>query len=40
MEFDIEQDFENFQKDEECRKFLHLKDQSIKSVLFIKGMEL
>jgi uncharacterized protein (DUF1330 family) len=37
VEFDTEQDFENFTQDEERRKFLHLKDQSVKSVLLIKG---
>jgi uncharacterized protein (DUF1330 family) len=36
-EFSTEQDFENFTKDEERKKFLHLKEQSIKSVLLIKG---
>lgn len=40
VEFDTEQDFENFQRDEERKKFLHLKDQSIKSVLLIKGTKL
>ena len=40
VEFDSEQDFENFIKDEERKKFLHLKEQSIKSVLLIKGMKL
>jgi len=40
VEFDSETDFENFQKDEERKKFLHLKDQSIKSVLLIKGTKL
>jgi len=40
VEFDTEQDFENFQNDEERKKFLHLKDQSIKSVLLIKGTKL
>jgi uncharacterized protein (DUF1330 family) len=37
VEFNSEQDFENFMKDEERKKFLHLKEQSIKSVLLIKG---
>ena len=37
VEFANEQDFENFKQDEERRKFLHLKEQSIKSVLLIKG---
>ncbi|MGC4235322.1 MAG: DUF1330 domain-containing protein [Niabella sp.] len=38
--FDSEQDFQNFTKDEERKQFLHLKKQSIKSVLLIKGTEL
>ena len=38
--FNDEEDFENFQQDEERKKFLHLKDQSIKSVLLIKGIKL
>lgn len=37
VEFDNEQDFENFMKDENRKRFLHLKEQSIKSVLLIKG---
>ncbi len=37
VEFDTEEDFENFKKDDERKKFLHLKDQSIRSVLLIKG---
>jgi len=37
VEFDNEQDFENFTNDEERKQFLHLKEQSIKSVLLIKG---
>ncbi len=40
VEFDTEQDFENFKKDEERKKFLHLKDQSVKSILLIKGTKL
>ena len=40
VEFDTEQDIENFQNDEERKKFLHLKDQSLKSVLLIKGTKL
>ena len=35
--FDTEQDFEDFKQDEERKKFLHLKDRSIKSVLLVKG---
>ena len=40
VEFDNEQDFENFQQDEERKKFLHLKNQSVQSVLLIKGTKL
>jgi uncharacterized protein (DUF1330 family) len=40
VEFPGEQDFEDFKLDEERKKFLHLKEQSIKSVLLIKGVEL
>ncbi len=39
VEFADDQDFENFKQDEERRKFLHLKEQSIKSVLLIKGTQ-
>jgi len=31
VEFDTEEDFENFKKDEERKQFLHLKEASIKS---------
>lgn len=37
VEFASEEDFENFKHDEERKKFLHLKEQSIQSVLLIKG---
>ena len=37
VEFRADEDFENFKHDEERRKFLHLKKQSIQSVLLIKG---
>jgi uncharacterized protein (DUF1330 family) len=40
VEFDTERDFENFMQDEERKKFLHLKTQSIKSALLIKGTKL
>ena len=40
VEFAAEQDFENFMHDEERKKFLHLKEQSIKSVLLIKGAKI
>ena len=39
-EFDAEIDFLNFMQDEERKKFLHLKEQSIKSVILIKGVKL
>ena len=35
--FDSENDFENFLNDKERKTFLHLKEQSIRSVLLIKG---
>jgi len=38
--FDSEQDFENFKQDEERKKFLHLKEQSIKSSILIQGTKL
>ena len=40
VEFNTERGFENFMRDEERKKFLHLKEQSIKSVLLIKGASL
>lgn len=40
VEFDSEDDFGNFMKDEERKRFLHLKEQSIKSVVLIKGTQL
>ena len=35
--FETESDFENFKQDKERLQFLHLKEQSIKSSLMIKG---
>jgi uncharacterized protein (DUF1330 family) len=40
VEFDSEQDFENFKQDKERIKFLHLKEQSIKTSILIKGIKL
>ncbi len=40
VEFDSEQDFENFKQDDERKKFLHLKEQSIKSSILIQGAKL
>ena len=39
-EFDSDQDFQDFLKDEERKKILHLNEQSIKSALVIKGTKL
>jgi len=40
VEFDSNQDFENFKQDEERKKFLHLKEQAIKSSILIQGMKI
>lgn len=40
VEFATENDFDNFMKDEERKRFLHLKEQSIKSVTLIKGTKI
>jgi len=40
VEFDTQQDFENFKQDEERKKFLHLKEQSIKASILIQGTKL
>jgi uncharacterized protein (DUF1330 family) len=40
VEFVTQQDFDNFMKDEERKKFLHLKEQSIKTSILIKGTKL
>lgn len=40
VEFDTQQDFDAFKKDEERKKFLHLKEQSIKSSIMIQGTKL
>jgi uncharacterized protein (DUF1330 family) len=40
VEFSTESDFQNFMHDEERKKFLHLKEQSIKAVILIKGTEI
>ncbi len=39
-EFDTEQDFENFKQDEDRKRFLHLKEQSIKASILIQGTKL
>lgn len=40
VEFDSETDFNNFMHDEERKRFLHLKEQSIKTVWLIKGTKI
>ena len=40
VEFPDDADFENFMKDEERKKFLHLKEQAIRSSVLIKGVRL
>lgn len=40
VEFDNEQNFKNFMQDEERKKFLHLKEQSIKTSILIQGIKL
>jgi uncharacterized protein (DUF1330 family) len=40
VEFDTEQDFKDFIQDEERKKFLHLKERSIKASILIQGTKL
>ncbi len=40
VEFETQQDFDNFKQDEERKKFLHLKEQSIKASVLIQGTKL
>lgn len=40
VEFDSEQDFENFKQDKERMKFLHLKEQAVKASILIQGIKL
>jgi uncharacterized protein (DUF1330 family) len=40
VEFKTADDFDSFMRDEERKKFLHLKEQSIKSVVLIKGIQI
>lgn len=40
VSFATSQDFDNFMQDEERKRFLLLKEQSIKAVVLIKGMKL
>lgn len=40
VEFDSQEDFDNFKKDEGRKEFLHLKEQSVKSSVMIQGIKL
>ena len=40
VEFTSDDDFQRFMQDEERKQFLHLKEQSIESVLLIKGVKI
>jgi hypothetical protein len=40
VEFDSELDFQNFGRDEERKKFLHMKEQSIRASILFKGSKL
>ncbi|QEC53045.1 hypothetical protein EDD80_1047 [Anseongella ginsenosidimutans] len=40
VEFQNQQDFEGFLKDGERKKFLHLKEQSIRTSILIQGIKL
>lgn len=40
VEFNSEQDFENFKQDGERMKFLHLKERSIRASLLFQGVKL
>jgi uncharacterized protein (DUF1330 family) len=40
IQFESEDDFQQFMQDPERKKFLHLKEQSIRSAILIKGQTL
>jgi uncharacterized protein (DUF1330 family) len=40
VEFPADRDFDSFMKDEERKRFLHMKEQSIKMVILLKGNKL
>jgi hypothetical protein len=40
VSFQTEEDFEHFKLDEERKKYLHLKQQSVRVAILIKGREL
>lgn len=37
VEFETQQDFDNFKEDEERKKFLHLRNQSVSTSILIQG---
>lgn len=40
VEFETEQDFDNFKQDEERKKILALKEQSIRKIILIQGYKI
>lgn len=40
VEFKTQKDFDNFKMDEERKKFIHLKEESIESTILIQGVQL
>ena len=40
VSFDSGQDFQNFMRDDSRLNYIHLKDESVKSTVFIKGVKL
>ena len=40
VEFDSQEDFDNFKKDEERKRFLHLKEKSVRTSILIQGTKL
>ncbi len=40
VEFDSQEDFDEFKNDEERKRFLHLKEKSVKSSILIQGSRL
>ena len=40
VEFKTQKDFDNFKRDEERKKFIHLKEESVRSTILIQGVRL
>ncbi|HYC87391.1 MAG TPA: DUF1330 domain-containing protein [Chryseosolibacter sp.] len=40
VSFPTQQDFDNFKRDDERKKFMHLKEQSVKEAILIQGVRL